>query len=102
MIIPPHVTAVLSEDAAHCPTQRDQHIALLADKGRVGWQKETDYGKRALVETTMGRYKAIIGPVLRARDIHRQQTEVAIGIAVFNRMLDAGRPNSVRSSQRAA
>jgi hypothetical protein len=88
VIIPPHVTAVPSDDAAHCPTQR--------------WQKETNYGKRALVETTMGRYKAIIGPGLRARDLPRQQTEAAIAIAVLNRMLDAGRPNSVRSSQRAA
>jgi transposase len=102
VIIPPHVTAVPSDDAAHCPTQRDQHIALLADKGRLGWQKETNYGKRALVETTMGRYKAIIGPGLRARDLPRQQTEAANAIAVLNRMLDAGRPNSVRSSQRAA
>jgi transposase len=102
VIIPPHVTAVLSDDAAHCPAQRDQHIALLADKGRLGWQKETNYGKRALVETTMGRYKAIIGPGLRARDLPRQQTEAANAIAVLNRMLDAGRPNSVRSSQRAA
>jgi hypothetical protein len=24
------------------------------------WQKETNYGRRALVETAMGRYKAII------------------------------------------
>ena len=62
VIIPPHVTAVLSAQAEHNPSQRDQHILLIAARGRLGWQKEADYGRRALVETAMGRYKAIIGP----------------------------------------
>jgi hypothetical protein len=30
-----------------------------------------------------------------------QQTEAAIGVAVLNRMLAAGRPESVRGEQRA-
>ena len=67
VIIPPHVTAVLSAEAGHNPSQRDQHILSIAARGRLGWQDETDYGQRALVETAMGRYKAIIGPRLRAR-----------------------------------
>jgi hypothetical protein len=46
---------------------RDRHITLMEAKGRLGWQKETGYGRRALVETAMGRYKTIIGPRLRAR-----------------------------------
>ena len=56
MIILPHVTAVLSAAAGHHPSQRDQHIILMAAKKRLGWQKETGYGRRSLVETTMGRY----------------------------------------------
>lgn len=60
------------------------------------WQKATDYGQRSLVETTMGRYKALIGPRLRARGFDAQQTEAAIGVAVLNRMLAAGRPDSIR------
>ncbi|MDB5401934.1 MAG: family transposase [Rhodopila sp.] len=51
---------------------------------------------RLLVETTMGRYKTLIGPRLRARGFAAQQTEAAIGVAVLNRMLVAGRPDSVR------
>jgi hypothetical protein len=47
----------------------------------------------------MGRYKSIIGPRLRARRFEAQQTEAAIGVAVLNRMLAAGRPNSVRSQK---
>lgn len=65
VVIPPHVTAVLSDDAAYSPSQRDDHIALLAARGRLSWQKETGYGRRSLAETAMGRYKAIIGPWLR-------------------------------------
>src|SRR3954471_9689 len=52
--------------------------------------------KLGLVETTMGRYKSLIGPRLRARGFAAQQTEAAIGVAVLNRMLMAGRPDSVR------
>lgn len=61
--------------------------------GRLGWQEVTGYGKRALVESTMGRYKSIVGTRLRARDWRGQRTEAAIGVAVLNRMLAAGRPN---------
>jgi hypothetical protein len=60
----------------------------------MAWQVATGYGQRALIETTMGRYKALIGPRLRARGFAAQQTEAAIGVAVLNRMLAAGRPKS--------
>ena len=69
---------------------------MIAERGRMAWQIATDYGQRALVETTMGRYKGLIGPRLRSRGFAAQQTEAAIGVAVLNRMLAAGRPNSVR------
>ena len=96
VIIPPPVTAVLSTDAQHNPAQRNRHIAMIAAKGRLGWQKEKDYGRRALVETAMGRYKAIIGPKLRAHSPDGQRAEAAAGVAVLNRMMSLGRPHSVR------
>ena len=99
-VIPPHATAVLS--AGFNPSQRDGHIDMIEAKGRLEWQKATGYGRRSLVETTIGRYKRIIGPQLRARAFARQQTEAAIGVAVLNRMLEAGRPDSVRSSKKTA
>jgi hypothetical protein len=102
VVIPPHVTAVLSAEGELNPSQRDQHILSIAAHGRLGWQKETDYGQRALVETAMGRYKAIIGPRLRARSFSGQQAEAAIGVAILNRMLDAGHPDSVRRLNIAA
>ena len=94
VIIPPHVTAVLSDEA--------EHILLIAARGRLGWQKETDYGRRALVETAMGRYKAIIGSRLRARSLIGQRAEAAFGVAVLNRMLNAGSPDSIRCLNIAA
>jgi hypothetical protein len=102
VIIPPHVSAILSAKVEHNPSQRDPHILSIAARGRLGWQEETDYGQRALVETAMGRYKAIIGPRLRARSFSGQQAEAAVGVAVLNRMLDAGRPDSVRRLSIAA
>jgi transposase len=102
VVIPPHVTAVPSSQANDNPTQRDKHIALIADRGRLGWQKETDYGRRALVENSVGRYKTIIGPCLRARSRPQQEGEVAVAIATINRMTGTAYPQSVRRSARAA
>ena len=95
VVIPPRSTAVPS-GGLDPPTQRDRHLAMITERGRLAWQVATDYGQRSLVETTMGRYKALIGPRLRARGFAAQQTETAVGVAVLNRMLTAGRPKSVR------
>jgi hypothetical protein len=95
VVIPPRSTAVPIGEADP-PTQRDRHLAMIRDHGRLVWQAATDYGRRSLVETTMGRYKSLIGPRLRARGFAAQQTEAAIGVAVLNRMLVVGRPHSVR------
>jgi transposase len=95
VVIPPRSTAVPS-DELDPPTQRDGHLAMIAEQGRLAWQTATGYSQRSLVETTMGRYKSLIGPRLRARGFAAQQTEAAIGVAVLNRMLLAGRPDSVR------
>jgi hypothetical protein len=55
VVIPPRSTAVPSDAAK--PTPRDRHIQLIAEKGRMGWQAATGYGKWALVETAFHRYK---------------------------------------------
>ena len=95
VVIPPRLNAVVRPNAqASC--QRDDHIASIQIDGRLKWQAFTGYGKRALVETAMGRYKGIIGPRLRARSFLAQQTEAAISVAILNRMLACRRPKSVR------
>jgi transposase len=95
VVIPPRSTAVPSDELVPL-AQRDRHLEIVTERGRLAWQKATDYGRRSLIETTKGRYKALIGPRLRARGLPAQQTEAAIGVTVLNRMLAAGRPNSVR------
>jgi transposase len=95
VVIPPRSTAVPS-NASGPPTQRDRHLEMITEQGRLVWQASTGYGRRSLMETTMGRYKSLIGPRLRACGFAAQQTEAAIGVAVLNRMLMAGRPKSVR------
>jgi len=95
VVIPPRSTAVPGGELGPL-AQRDRHLEMITERGRLAWQKATDYGKRSLVETTIGRYKALIGPRLRARGFAAQQTETAIGVVVLNQMLAAGRPDSVR------
>jgi transposase len=98
VVIPPRNSAVPTAKSLS-PSQRDHHLNKITTEGRLAWQKATGYGQRALVETTIGRYKSIIGARLSARRFEAQQAEAAIGVAVLNRMLAAGRPNSVRSQK---
>jgi hypothetical protein len=95
VVIPPRSNAV-EQPCAQAPCQRDDHIASAQIDGRLKWQASTGYGKRALVETAMGRYKGVIGQRLRARSFLTQQTEAAIGVAILNRMLACGRPQSAQ------
>jgi hypothetical protein len=44
-----------------------------------------------------GRYKHLIGPKLRARTLPGQRGEVAIPVSVLNRMIQTGKPVSVRA-----
>jgi hypothetical protein len=96
VIVPPRSTAVLSDMAEGTLTQRDRHLQNIAEHGRMGWQKRSGYTRRALVETSMSRFKRVIGDALRSRTDGRRETEVAIAISALNRMLELGRPESVR------
>jgi len=95
VVIPPRSTSVPSGVSGPL-VQRDRHLKTIMERGRLAWQAATGYGQRSLVETTMGRYKVLIGPRLHGRGFPAQQTEAAIGVAVLNRMLVSGRPESVR------
>ncbi|WP_114294491.1 IS5 family transposase [Pseudosulfitobacter sp. DSM 107133] len=96
--IPPPKKAILSPDAAKEPTARDDHIAEIAAHGRMAWQKATGYNQRSRGETLMGRWKAVIGPKLKARNFKNQKTEVKIGVWVLNRMTRLGRPSFERTA----
>ena len=44
--IPPRADAVLSTADLDRQTARDRHIQLMAERGRIGWQRATRHGKR--------------------------------------------------------
>ena len=96
VIVPPRSGAVPSQTAGTTPTQRDRHIEVIAEHGRMAWQKASGYNWRALVEADISRWKRVIGDRLRSQTDRRQASEVAIAVSVLNRMLELGRPEYVR------
>ena len=98
VVVPPRATAVLSASAKTDPTQRDRHIQTIAEQGRMGWQRTSGYNARAGAEGAMSRYKRIIGDTLRSHTRPAQEVETRIAVTVLNRMLDFGRPESVRAA----
>ena len=96
--IPPPKNATLSPNAAQHPTARDRVIAQIKAHGRMAWQKTSGYNQRSRGETQMGRWKAVIGPKLKARTFENQKTEAKIGVRVLNRMTGLGRPGFERTA----
>ena len=110
--MPPRSSAVPSGTAETAPTQRDRHLQLvepggspdIAEHGRAAWQKASGYTKQARAEAAIGRFKQVICDVrrtsrfdaLRSRKDRRRTIEVAIAVHALNRMLELGRPISVR------
>jgi hypothetical protein len=96
--IPPLKNAVLSPDAAQNPSTQDCNIADIAARGRMAWQTSSGYNQRSRGETQMGRWKAVIGPKLKARSFKNQKTEARVGVWILNRMTELGRPNFQRTA----
>ena len=99
MVVPPRANAVPSEAAEIAPTQRDRHLRCIAERGRLGWQRASGYGWRALVECDISRWRRVIGDGLRSQTDGRQVSEVmvwttaATGIE-YLRMVAAVTPHS--------
>ena len=98
VIIPPRSTAVTSDTADTAPTRRDRHIQLINERGRLGWQRIVQYGRRSLGEVAMMRYKQLIGRSLRARSLSTQKVKAAVGCKVMNLMTSLGMPVSRKSA----
>ncbi len=93
VVIPPHKIAVLSNAG---DTQRDHHIEVIAQQGRLAWQKITGYNLRNYAELAVQRYKRIFGNTMRARALPQQKTEAWISVSTLNRMTNLGMPVSVK------
>ena len=93
IVIPPPKNAVPGS-SAH--SARNDAVESINRLGRLGWQGESDYGLRALVELAMLRYKTIIGPKMKARELAQQKAEAGISVRALNMMTSLGMPISVR------
>jgi hypothetical protein len=80
--VPPRALALLGADTLDLQSQRDKHIRLIAEKDRIGGA--TGYGRRSLVEPSIGRYKHFIGSRLRARGLVAQHEQSRVGVAWQN------------------
>jgi hypothetical protein len=69
IIVPPRAGAVENASAETVPTQRDRHLRMISERGRMAWQKRAN---------------------------QTEATEVALAAAALNRMVGLGRPNYVR------
>jgi len=98
VVVPPRASAVPSSDMGNRGIQspRARRIQLMAERGRMGWQKATGYGRRNQAETAMARYKYLIGPKLHARSLPAQRGEVAIAVAALHTIIRTAKPVSVR------
>ncbi len=104
VIIPTRTDTVLSTADLDGQSPRDRHVRLreprgsldMTERGRIGWQRATGYGKRNQAETAMARHKHLIGPKLRARSVTGQNGETSIAVAVLNTMIRTTKPVSVR------
>jgi hypothetical protein len=77
-------------------TQRDHHIQVIAQQGRLAWQRITGYSLRNYAELAMQRYKRIFGNTTKARALQQQKTEALISVSALYRMTHLGMPVSVK------
>ena len=94
VVIPPQRNATLSQNSNTAMQERDRHIRAIERHGRREWYKLSGYTKRSMVENAVYRYKAIIGPEMRARTLARQRVEHRIGCEILNKMAVLGMPDT--------
>jgi hypothetical protein len=69
-----HVRGSAKRNGRQRADEANRHLQLIAERGRMGWQRVSGYNWRALVEADIGRYKRVIGDALRSRTKGRQMT----------------------------
>ena len=92
VLIPPNRRAKVARKA-NITRERNRNIRARARLGSRKWQIRSGYSKRSKVETTFSRYKAILGPAMRARRLASQRVEASIGCRILNVMAGLGMPD---------
>ena len=93
-MIPPQRNATLSQNSNTAMRERDRHIRAIERHGRREWYKLSGCTERSMVENAVYRYKAIMGPEMRARTLARQRVEHRIGCEILNKMTALGMPDT--------
>lgn len=73
---------------------RDENLRQIRRVGRQKWKEQSGYHRRSLAETTVSRYKGMVGEKLQAREFSRQCSEAFVGVLMLNRMVGLGMPQS--------
>ena len=94
VIIAPRRNATPSPKEKTAMQDRNRHIRAIERHGRREWFKRSGFTERSMVENAVFRYKAIIGPEMRARTLARQRVEHRIGCEILNKMTDLGMPDA--------
>ena len=95
VVIPPRANAVINENAS---PMRNRNIEEVKANGRMGWQRNRQYGRRNLSELAVQRYQRILGDSMHARVMGRQKNEAMIGCGVINKMTALGMPVSYKTA----
>ncbi len=93
IVVPPIKGARVNKSGSK---NRNRTVRRVKKVGRRRWKKEAGYHRQGQVENTFFRFKKIIGPRLRSRCNETQETEAMLACNILNKMLAAGRPNSVK------
>ena len=92
VLIPPKKNAQL-DPTSEILRERNRNIRSRRRLGKRRWHRKSGYSKRALAETMFSRYKTIIGPAMRSRNLAAQRVEARIGCKIINRMTALGMPD---------
>ena len=79
-------------------TTREEAVDYQQTKGYHAWRVKNKYGRRERVENTFFRFKKSFGSEFLSRDDENMNQEMIIKCKLLNRMLEIGRPISVRAA----
>jgi transposase len=96
-VIPPRKDAVIWQhgNCQAAPHPRDENLRYIRKHGRKKWQRDANYHRRSLAETTMFRFKTIFGSKVRSRKFDNQAVELLLQCAALNRMIQIAKPDSL-------
>jgi hypothetical protein len=97
VVVPPRASAVASPAAGTAPSQRDRHLRMIRDRGRMaGRRRSATAGARSgRAPCSATRPSSVVA---FARTLPGQKTEARVGCSVLNRTTRLGRPVSQRTA----